>query len=498
MHDPLISLPQLRRLPRRANGGICKFSLILSDLLALLVAATFANALHWFYLGAEEEPFTVLWTNESSITRLQILGLMTTSLIVWCWLLGHYTRRRPFWDEFAEILRVVCLLAALDATLLYLTKSQFSRFWFLGLWLGAMALIPVLRMVTKELLLQSNLWQRPVIVVGIGQNALEAAAALQSESTMGYKVVAFAEPTVADRGQQRTLEFGGRRLPIICFDPDAPSNLSRPGAPMLVVAYDQLDDIAHQARLIARLHRSCDDLHVVPPLRGLPLFGTKVNYIFRHEVFFLSLSNNLARRGPRLLKRLFDLGVSALLLLTCLPIFAYLALRIRMDGGPAFFRHQRIGHRGKPLRCIKFRTMVPNAQSVLGCVLANDPAAREEWDHDFKLKKDPRITPMGQTLRKYSIDELPQLWNVFKGEMSLVGPRPIVASEIERYGDDREYYLETKPGMTGLWQISGRNDTGYGERVHLDSWYAKNWSLWMDLVILIKTPRVVLKRDGAY
>jgi lipopolysaccharide/colanic/teichoic acid biosynthesis glycosyltransferase len=135
---------------------------------------------------------------------------------------------------------------------------------------------------------------------------------------------------------------------------------------------------------------------------------------------------------------------------------------------------------------------------VLEALLARDPQARSEWERDFKLKNDPRITQIGAFLRATSLDELPQLWNVLKGEMSLVGPRPIIEEELERYGDQVGYYLEAPPGMTGLWQISGRNDTGYEDRVALDSWYARNWSLWYDLVILMKTIKVVLARKGAY
>jgi undecaprenyl-phosphate galactose phosphotransferase len=148
--------------------------------------------------------------------------------------------------------------------------------------------------------------------------------------------------------------------------------------------------------------------------------------------------------------------------------------------------------------CLKFRTMVPDADGVLRRLLEDDPRARAEWESDFKLKDDPRITPIGAFLRRTSLDELPQLWNVLKGEMSLVGPRPIIEEELERYGDQVGYYLETRPGITGLWQISGRNDTGYEDRVALDSWYVRNWSLWYDLVILVKTINVVLQHKGAY
>ncbi|HGU1916798.1 TPA: sugar transferase, partial [Escherichia coli] len=146
----------------------------------------------------------------------------------------------------------------------------------------------------------------------------------------------------------------------------------------------------------------------------------------------------------------------------------------------------------------KFRSMVTNSKEVLENLLLNDPVSKMEWDATFKLKNDPRVTKIGAFLRRTSLDELPQLFNVLKGEMSLVGPRPIIDEELERYNDEVEYYLLSKPGMTGLWQVSGRSDVDYETRVYLDTWYVKNWSMWNDLVILFKTVNVVLRRDGAY
>ena len=142
--------------------------------------------------------------------------------------------------------------------------------------------------------------------------------------------------------------------------------------------------------------------------------------------------------------------------------------------------------------------MVNNSDEVLEKILATDENARLEWEKDFKLKDDPRITPIGKWLRARSLDELPQLWNVLKGEMSLVGPRPIVKKELSYYQEDVDYYLMAKPGMTGLWQVSGRNNVSYDTRVYFDTWYAKNWSLWNDIVILLKTAKVVCKKTGAY
>lgn len=142
--------------------------------------------------------------------------------------------------------------------------------------------------------------------------------------------------------------------------------------------------------------------------------------------------------------------------------------------------------------------MVLNSQEVLQQLLDSDPEARAEWERDFKLKNDPRITPVGLFIRKTSLDELPQLFNVLRGQMSLVGPRPIISEELVRYDENVDYYLMAKPGMTGLWQVSGRNDVDYDTRVYFDSWYVKNWSLWNDIAILFKTVKVVLHRDGAY
>ncbi|HDV1008656.1 TPA: sugar transferase, partial [Escherichia coli] len=152
---------------------------------------------------------------------------------------------------------------------------------------------------------------------------------------------------------------------------------------------------------------------------------------------------------------------------------------------------------GKKFKCLKFRSMVINSKEVLETVLSNDPDAKKEWDATFKLKNDPRITTIGHFLRRTSLDELPQLFNVLRGEMSLVGPRPIITDELERYNEEVDYYLLSKPGMTGLWQVSGRSDVDYDTRVYLDTWYVKNWSMWNDIAILFKTISVVLKKDGA-
>jgi Undecaprenyl-phosphate galactose phosphotransferase WbaP len=166
--------------------------------------------------------------------------------------------------------------------------------------------------------------------------------------------------------------------------------------------------------------------------------------------------------------------------------------------GPAFYGHNRIGKNGKPLKTWKFRTMVADADKRLQEILDSNPAARSEWEKNQKLENDPRITPFGKFLRKTSLDELPQLWNIFLGQMSFVGPRPVTEGEINKYGNKGKYILSVKPGLSGMWQISGRSDTGYEERIMLDSYYIQNWSIWLDIWIIIKTIGVVIKGKGAY
>jgi len=213
-----------------------------------------------------------------------------------------------------------------------------------------------------------------------------------------------------------------------------------------------------------------------------------------------SMDSTSALRNPlwRFLKGTMDRVAALCGLIILSPLFVFIILKIRKDGGSAFYGHTRIGKGEKPFKCWKFRSMVSNSAEVLEDLLKNDSEARAEWEKDFKLKNDPRITKIGAFIRKTSLDELPQLWNVLKGEMSLVGPRPVVEEERKYYGDQWQYYLSVKPGMTGLWQVSGRNDTSYEERVELDTKYVQNWSLWTDIVTIYKTVFVVFNHRGAY
>ena len=200
----------------------------------------------------------------------------------------------------------------------------------------------------------------------------------------------------------------------------------------------------------------------------------------------------------RKIKRAFDLVLSALLLLLLSPLMLLIAVAVGLQGGPIIFSHQRVGQGGRLFPCYKFRSMIPNAEEHLKNLLATFPALRADWEREHKLKYDPRVTRLGSFLRRTSLDELPQLFNVLRGDMSLVGPRPVVLKELEKYGSDQIYYLMARPGITGLWQVSGRSELDYANRVDLDKWYVNHWSLRFDCSILYRTAGAVLARQGAY
>ena len=213
----------------------------------------------------------------------------------------------------------------------------------------------------------------------------------------------------------------------------------------------------------------------------------------------VSVSERYTERlnASKIIKRVIDIIGSLALLVLFSPLFLIVALMVSLDGGPVFYRHKRIGRDGKPFGCLKFRTMILGAEACLNEYLSYHPEQRREWEQDQKLAFDPRVTAIGNVLRRLSLDELPQLVNVLVGEMSLVGPRPVTEGELKHYGAAASAYLAVRPGLTGPWQVSGRNDVSYATRVAMDEAYVRNFRLWNDIVILLRTPGVVLSKKGA-
>ncbi|WP_192474908.1 undecaprenyl-phosphate galactose phosphotransferase WbaP [Escherichia coli] len=471
-----------------SRNFLVSISLALSDFVSFTISIYLAIAI----LSISANP------SESTFNIGQIDGwiLLHWLLAVCCvgWYsirLRHYFYRKTFWFELKEILRTLVIFAIIEIAVIAFTTWSFSRALWVITWIFILLLVPFSRILTKYLLNKLGYWQRDTWIIGSGNNAIEAYKAIISEKNLGLKIIGF----IASEGGVRAGEtING--IKVISNDIDWLRGEDK--KTQFIVAVESHQSEMRNSWLRNFMIQGFRYVSVIPTLRGMPLDSTDMSFIFSHEVMIFRVQQNLAKWSSRTLKRLFDIIASIAIIILLSPVLLYISRLVKKDGGPAIYGHERIGQDGKPFKCLKFRSMVTNSKDVLNELLQNDPEAKREWDTTYKLKNDPRITKIGAVLRRTSLDELPQLFNVLKGEMSLVGPRPIITAELERYNEEVDYYLLSKPGMTGLWQVSGRSDVDYETRVYLDAWYVKNWSMWNDIAILFKTVGVVLKKDGAY
>ncbi|CAK1794223.1 undecaprenyl-phosphate galactose phosphotransferase WbaP [Vibrio crassostreae] len=472
-----------------------KIFLILSDVFSFFIAACIACIISF-----PDSIFDTKILSHATFLRGGVFTIALLLALLWFWgSLRHYTYRKPFWDELRESYVTLSIIALIELALITFIQSEFQTLthWeyhpliWLITWSSLFIVLPLFRTVTKFYLSAIGSWMMPSVIIGNKKNAQEAYLAINSEPSTGFRVEAFVAPS----GEFDKSHFIDA---IPCISGKEYFNNVDTIHPKVFIALEKNQSELRDQWLRSLAKHGVTNISVVPDMRGVPLAGMDVSHFFSHEVMMLRIRNNLARKSSKFIKRAFDIVTSSLLLLLLSPFFAFICFRVTRDGGSATYGHERVGLNGELFKCLKFRSMIMNSKEVLEHLLATDSLAKTEWDKEFKLKNDPRVTEIGAFLRKTSLDELPQLWNVLKGEMSLVGPRPVIDEELERYKEDVVYYFMTKPGMSGLWQVSGRSNTDYDTRVYLDAWYVKNWSLWTDLVILFKTIGVVLKRDGAY
>jgi undecaprenyl-phosphate galactose phosphotransferase len=426
------------------------------------------------------KPVIILAADETA--KLAQFLVIAAGVMMWFENTGHYRVRMPLWIEIKKVISALGVALMIDGFLVFASKHDFSRLSLVSGWAFAAVSIIVMRSLYRVLLARQGRWKIPTLIVGKGAMAEEAQAALESESSLGYAIVAQIDDLPL------AFAHAGKSWENLC---------ANYGVDYVVIALGG-QELSRADQALAQLSRESVPFSVSSPLRHLPVMGMMPQYFFNHDVMMLTRTCGLDQPLPRAIKRGFDILAAGGALLVFGPIFLLLAAFVKLDGGPALFGHKRLGLNGKSFPCLKFRSMVPNGDEVLKRHLAKNPAAKEEWDREMKLRNDPRVTLVGAFLRKTSLDELPQLLNVLRGDMSLVGPRPIVVAETDRYENDIAHYYRVRPGITGLWQVSGRNDVSYAKRVQMDSWYVRNWSLWHDIAIICKTFPVVFKRTGAY
>jgi Undecaprenyl-phosphate galactose phosphotransferase WbaP len=358
----------------------------------------------------------------------------------------------------------------------------------LGLtWLLLLVSVPIMRKVFRRLAVYIRLWGLPVAVIGESNGAAHIYTSLRKNRLIGlWPVLCVKASSIRDvfpaPSEQQQTKWEGKAL----FRDIDIAIIVPQKAPLGAVKNVLLD----------RTHRFKRVIVMFDEARIGSVWFTPLHLV---EYLGLEVTHQLIDPAQQVIKRLIDVALIIISLPILLPLFGLIALAIRLESpGPVFYSQKRIGHNGQEILIWKFRSMVLNAETVLKNYLDRDPAMRAEWNQSFKLKQDPRITKVGNILRRTSLDEFPQLWNVIRREMSLIGPRPIVSEEILLYKDDFEIYKQVLPGMTGMWQISGRNDLSYEERVSLDVYYVQNWSIWLDLHILLHTIITTVQAKGAY
>ena len=398
-------------------------------------------------------------------------------------------------EEFRLVLRAssVAFLLLLGTTV-FLREGVFSsRIVFVLAWLLTIIFVPLSRRIVRGWCSRKSWWGIPTVIIGDLEAGQMILGLLRGHHRVGLRPVAL----LVEDGQ-RSSRFApvnsGELLSTDISDSNKLARDYRDCYAVIAMPTSGSDRIRHVFNEYAQHYRR---VLIIPDLFGLQSLSVAAKDIC--GVLSLELDQRLTLFFPQLVKRCFDLAVSATLALLLSPLLLFLCAAVRFTSrGPIFYGQQRIGKNQHAFKVWKFRTMVVNADAVLQSHLDADPELREEWGRDHKLKRDPRVTWVGRLLRKSSLDELPQLWNVICGEMSLVGPRPITTSEGIRYGKSFGQYLRVIPGVTGLWQISGRNDTTYELRTRIDDYYVRNWSLYLDMYIVFRTFKTILFSEGAY
>lgn len=433
-----------------------KFILFIADILAIALSVVIAYQLRLYFESSFATSFS---QNLLTYLTFSPLYIVTLSMLAYE---GIYTKRYDFWHESRQVLKAISLAFLLILAYLALTRTieQYSRSIIVFIFFFMAFFIPLFKNITKKKLYKAGLWRREAKIF---DNSSFISNEIYKNPYLGY------------------IESSNKKAKTVFINSKSYSA-------------DQLKKIIDQEI------RSNKEVIFIPFINEYNLSQSNIYELFNTRTNLIVLKNRLKSKYRLFLHNLFNYLLAITLLPVLLPVIAILAYLIKRESpGPIFFAHMRIGKDGKKIPTLKFRSMFQDANERLEKLLEKDPLIKEEWERNFKLRNDPRVTKVGIFLRQTSLDELPQIFNVLKGEMSFVGPRPVLQKEIDQYyKEDAQYYFMVKPGITGLWQVSGRSDTDYDFRVATDKWYVLNWSLWLDVVILVKTIKVVLKREGAY
>jgi len=435
----------------------------------------------------EPLPLAVLMKNGFIYGLPVIIGVLSYERL--------YTKRLSFWEEARYLLKSVLISFILIMVLVFVSRSrgylQFSRAVIILAGLVSILVFPLFRLAVKTIMARIHLWQKKVIILGTNATARLVAQGIRKNGMLGYDVVGY----LAEDPKTLSRDLGGVKvlgevsaLKQVCLRFEVRDVIIA----LPDYSQDQLIDVLENCEDFA------ETIRIIPNIGSLFSLGVAVENL--GDVLSLSVARNLVKPWNLLIKTVFEWITATVLAVLFLPVFLAVAAAIRLDSkGPVVFVQERLGRRGRVFKFFKFRSMYTDGEKRLAQFLKENPKAREEWEEFHKIKKgDPRVTRVGRFIRKSSLDEIPQLIHVFKGDMSLVGPRPYVPQEIAQMGKSHALISRVKPGLTGLWQTSGRNLLTFNERLILDEHYIRNWSLWLDITILLRTARALARREAAF
>jgi len=432
------------------KNNLSRVILVVFDILAIFISISLAYLLKSYFF--EEHAQYIEYIDKLLIYLIIVVVFFNE---------GIYTKRYDFWHESRLVIKSLALSFLLIMSYLAIIKNvdQFSNI-VIGFAFILMAfIIPLFKNILKNNLFRFGLWRRAAKVYGKDEFLKNE---IFKNTYLGY--------VSSEDKEAKTIFINSKDL-----------------------------NEAELKNIIDREMRLHNEVIFIPLVNDYNIIHSDIYELSNTKTNLVVFKNRLRSKLRVIVQQIFNYGLAIALLPILLPVIGILSFLIKKESpGPVFFAHNRVGKDGKVIPTLKFRSMFVDAKERLDKLLEDDEI-RKEWETNFKLKEDPRVTKIGVILRKTSLDELPQIFNVLKGEMNFVGPRPVIQKEIDQYyKEDAEYYFMVKPGITGLWQVSGRSDTDYDFRVSTDKWYVRNWSLWLDIVILFKTVKVVALREGAY
>ena len=493
---------------RVLNGWLFVLCLVATDLLAFYLSVTVAYLSKVFFWG----PFLGLSESYGLLYFLSLWWMPLVLIVVFSFE-GLYGRRLPFWSETQKVTKSIFLSFLILFTIISLDKlsGSISRLIFVETGLFCVFLVPIFRHVIKPLLHGWGVGTLDVVLIGGKEGVQLVSLGLTRDHYMGIRPMAWicapaglpVEEVSCRTGISKEGEFLSEKKPPILKCLGTWEEWRRGEIPLsvrgAVIAAPSLH--AREVTGIANeLHHDFRDVYIVPNVSQVNLVSSELIFLFYEEIFLLGIRNSLHSRLNRNIKSVVDWLLAFMLFLFFLVPGILIGFLIRISSpGPVIFTQKRYGYQGRTFSILKFRTMYKGAHESLEEMLSKNSEINAEYQKNHKLKHDPRVTPIGRWLRSTSLDELPQIINVLKREMSLVGPRPAFEKEVfEHYGDQASEYMLVRPGITGLWQVTGRNDRPFDVRVRLDLWYIRNWSLWLDIMILFRTIGVVLLKKGSY